>query len=297
MPAPFRRMKNRLHARTLLITIVFYVVIALYLAVSFGWSVTAVVGTYAVIAVLSAVSLFRKELAETNANKRTFNRNYPFRHYGASVGNYQHVFAHDENVLGDIREAISCKLSAHRLAASLLHVEYTDTDKDLEFHEAKSFHVATAAPTVRGTRVSLVIHSSAAGNVQSVMWWILQYGSVDWNEVFAFAARAPITMPFWIGAYLRKQYDLLNKVRRIPSSFFNQIDLQTNVRAFHETIYDTLVEVLDARGVDTSDLKMQRAQVLNINVSGGQTSFGDILQGGVNKLLQKPSVVASPQKA
>ena len=49
--------------------------------------------------------------------------------------------------------------------------------------------------------------------------------------------------------------------------------------------FNTLVETLDSFGIDTSDLKQQKANILNINVSGGQTSFGSVVQGAMNRVM------------
>jgi hypothetical protein len=48
--------------------------------------------------------------------------------------------------------------------------------------------------------------------------------------------------------------------------------------------FETLVSVLERFGVDTSDLKMQKGNILNINVSGGNTSFGTVIQGALNRV-------------
>lgn len=42
--------------------------------------------------------------------------------------------------------------------------------------------------------------------------------------------------------------------------------------------------IIKLSGIDTSTLKQQRANVMNITVSGGQPSFGAVVQGAMNKV-------------
>ena len=82
------------------------------------------------------------------------------------------------------------------------------------------------------------------------------------------------------------EYDVLNRVRTVVASFYNDIDIVTSLRSIHETVFDTLVEVLDRHEIDTSNLKVQHAQIMNISVSGGKVQFGTIVQGAMNKILR-----------
>ena len=52
----------------------------------------------------------------------------------------------------------------------------------------------------------------------------------------------------------------------------------TDARSMHTLVFNALVDTLDKHGVDISDLKLQRAQVMNISISGGRTRFGNVVQ-------------------
>jgi hypothetical protein len=44
------------------------------------------------------------------------------------------------------------------------------------------------------------------------------------------------------------------------------------------------VQVLESFNIDTSDLKQQKGNILNINVTGGQINFGSVVQGAMNRV-------------
>jgi len=89
---------------------------------------------------------------------------------------------------------------------------------------------------------------------------------------------------FWIGAYLKRETNLLGRVRTVYSSAYNNVDVSTQVRCISETVFDAMVVALDKNGIDTSDLKAQKLQSMNINISGGKVNMGNVVQGAMNKI-------------
>ncbi len=65
---------------------------------------------------------------------------------------------------------------------------------------------------------------------------------------------------------IRREHDPLPGLLTVYPGFFNGIDVMTRTRELQFIAFETLVQVLDSFGVDTSDLKQQRADVLNVNV-------------------------------
>jgi hypothetical protein len=45
-----------------------------------------------------------------------------------------------------------------------------------------------------------------------------------------------------------------------------------------------MVVALEKNGIDTSDLKAQKMQSMNINISGGKVNMGNVVQGAMNKI-------------
>ena len=70
----------------------------------------------------------------------------------------------------------------------------------------------------------------------------------------------------------------MSYVRTMYIAFYNSLDVTTEARALHNLVFDAVVDTLDKHGVDISDLKQQRAQVMNISISGGRARFGNIVQ-------------------
>jgi hypothetical protein len=56
------------------------------------------------------------------------------------------------------------------------------------------------------------------------------------------------------------------------------------VRSISETVIDAMVLALDKNGIDTSDLKAQKLQTMNINITGGKVNMGNVVQGAMNKI-------------
>ena len=80
---------------------------------------------------------------------------------------------------------------------------------------------------------------------------------------------------------MRGKYNVAANLCVIYGAFFENLDILTAERIVQKMALDDLIKVLDENGVDTSDLKLQRNQTLNINASGGQASFGSVVQGKV----------------
>jgi hypothetical protein len=45
-----------------------------------------------------------------------------------------------------------------------------------------------------------------------------------------------------------------------------------------------MITELDKNGIDTSELKVQKMQAMNINISGGKVNMGNVVQGAINKI-------------
>ena len=62
------------------------------------------------------------------------------------------------------------------------------------------------------------------------------------------------------------------------------MDVATQVRCIHEVVFDAMITELDKNGIDTSELKVQKMQAMNINISGGKVKMGNVVQGAMNKI-------------
>jgi len=76
----------------------------------------------------------------------------------------------------------------------------------------------------------------------------------------------------------------LNRVRTIYSGAYNDIDVGVQVRCLHEVVFDAMIAELEKNGIDTSDIKQQKIQMMNINISGGKVNMGNLVQGSSNKI-------------
>lgn len=250
---------------------------------AFPWIARAVQGAllcYLGLATWFAYLMYRRG---KRASAR-FKVNGPFRSYGHPVAEFQHVFHHRENIMAEMVSLMGERMSVNLGFPALEPKEIMDADKELKNPDARLFHIAQGKQNQRGARLSLVLHTEACEGTQSVKWWILMSGYVDKNRLLLYLALAPLTTPFRIVPFLKGDFNPLDKLEGHYSSTYNSLDIVTAARFLQETVFGALIDCLEKHGIDTSTLKQQRANVMNITVSGGQPSFGAVVQGAMNKV-------------
>lgn len=270
-------MKNRVKVRTIVIIALIYLW-AFGAAISQGAFAFLLLAMYCIAATAGASALLSADLAATTREAETFRKMHPMRGLGNQLTDFQHVYYNAVDLLPEILNEFNTRIAQQGFGATLQKKNYTDTDKHLEAPETREFFVASSGVSLRGTETSLVVHVRRHAQAQSVQWWILMRGFVDRNKRFILLAAAPLAIPFWLWARLKQELDLVSSVRNVYSSFYNSLDVAADARSWHRLVFDALADTLEKHGVDISDLKLQRAQVMSINISGGRTRFGNVVQ-------------------
>lgn len=268
--------KNNVKLRSILVAVFTY----LFLTI-------ATAGIALIVLLIAAIIsniICKKEIQTASSNSNAFKKNFPFKYFGESVGDFQHVFYHEKKLGTNIIKAINNELSLKTPVKSLQAVSIKDIDTDLTSPEERKFLIADSGKTKRGTSVTLAIRVSTFGNMQSIRWWVLAGGYIDKDKKFNFIAYSPLTILFWIIPYLKKEYDVLSRLRTIYFSSYNDMDVITQIRCLHEAVFSAMVVELDKNGIDTSDIKAQKMQVMNISISGGKVKMGNVVQGAMNKM-------------
>lgn len=239
---------------------------------------------YVVGSMAIAGSIIKSAEARRDAKTIEFSQTDAVSYLGIQWGSFHHVFFSEKPVLESLREALASALK-DRLGCDVVEeISFKDVDRDLDKPETRIFIRAIAPQTSRKTGFSFLCTLSQSRDVQGLRWWILIDGQRDPNKMFWRYVFAPLTLPFVLLPYWRRQYDPLAGLTSIYPGFFNSIDVLSRTRELQFVAFETLVETLDSLGIDTSDLKQQKGNILNINVSGGQTSFGSVVQGAFNKV-------------
>jgi len=271
-----KNINNRIKKRSIAIAIIVH----LYLAVfTFGISLILLL----LIGFLTA-TLLEKDISEARSSANTFNKNFPFRYFGQVFGSFQHVFYNAYSIEKDVHAAIETELKAKTPVTSLDALSITDKDKDLTKSEQRSFIKGESSPTARGTAITLILNQSNFGSMRSIEWRVLAGGYVDKNAKFNLIAYSLFTIFLWIAPYIRRETDLLSRVRTIYPGSYNDMDVSTQVRCLHEAVFDAMIGELEKNGIDTSELKVQKMQTMNINISGGKVNMGNVVQGAMNKI-------------
>ncbi|MDG1819617.1 MAG: hypothetical protein P8H31_07275 [Porticoccaceae bacterium] len=271
-----KNVNNRIKKRSIAIAVIAH----LYLAVfTLGVSLILLL----IIGFITS-TLLEKDINEARSSANSFNKNFPFRYFGQVFGSFQHVFHPSFSIEKDIYTAIENELRAKTPVTSLDAITITDKDKDLNKSEKRNFIKGDSSPTARGTAITLLLNQSNFGSMRSIEWRVLVGGYVDKNAKFNLIAYSLFTFFFWIAPYLRRETDLISRVRTIYPGSYNDMDVSTQVRCLHEAVFDAMIAELEKNGIDTSDLKVQKMQTMNINISGGKVNMGNVVQGAMNKI-------------
>ena len=229
-------------------------------------------------------TLLRNDIDEAKSSANSFNKTHPFKYFGEIFGHFQHIYHHPINIETEVIATVEEELKSKTPISGLEALAITDRDKDLDSSEGRNFLKGQSKSTLRGTTLTLILNQSSYGAIRSFEWRVMAGGYVDKNAKFKLIAYSPFTFFFWIVAYIKRESNLLNRVRTIYPSSYNDIDVSTQVRSINETVFDAMVVALEKNGIDTSDLKAQKMQSMNINISGGKVNMGNVVQGAMNKI-------------
>jgi hypothetical protein len=237
--------------------------------------------------------MFAAQLMIAGAEKRRsvaaieFSQTGALNVFGQEWSSFHHVFSSDKPVLNAYGHALAAALRDKIGCGVFEKIVMKDVDRQLHNPESRNFYVTHAKPTSRGTGIVLVCSFTQMGSVQGVRWWILVTGVRDPNKVFWRFALAPLTVPAVFWPYVRRRYDPLAELGTVYPGFFNAVDMLNQTRELEYVAFETLVEVLDSFDINTADLKQQKSNIMNINVTGGKASFGAVLQGAKNRVSNK----------
>jgi hypothetical protein len=276
--------RNGIKLRSILLATVIHLTLAIF---TLGLWLLVVLAMFAV-----THFIIEGEIESVRRDSTKFKKSFPFRYFGLPFGDFIHVFYFDGSLKDSIVSAVARELGEKTPASSLKEIIITDVDNDLRHHEERSFFIADAGHTMRGTAIALLLRVSDFGKMQAVRWWVTAGGYVDRDKRFNFQAYSPFLFWFWIIPYLSRDYDVLSPIRTIYSSAYNDFDVITQIRSLHEAVFTALVDELDSHGIDTSDIRVQRMQVMNISISGGRVSMGNVVQGAMNKIAAKMPAAA-----
>ena len=271
-----KNVNNRIKKRSIVIAIIVHLYLGIF---TFGVSLVLLL----LVGFITS-TLLEKDISEAESSVNTFNKNFPFRYFGHIFGSFQHVFFNAYSIEKDIYTAIETELKAKTPITSLDILSITDKDKDLNNSEQRSFVRGDSSPTARGTAITLILNQSSFGSMRSIEWRVLAGGFVDKNAKFNLIAYSLFTFLFWIASYIKRETDLLIRVRTIYPGSYNDMDVSTQVRCLHEAVFDAMIAELEKNGIDTSELKVQKMQTMNINISGGKVKMGNVVQGAMNKI-------------
>ena len=249
-----------------------------------GAFATLALAVYVGACMLICKAMIAKAESRKNSNTLEFSRDGAANAIGTQYGSFFHVFQSPEPVIETVKVAIGNALKGKLGCSDLKFIAFKDIDRDLEKPETRTFLLISAPETGRKSNFHFLATFGRERAIQTVRWWILVGGEKDPNKVFWRFLLSPITIPFMLLPYLRREHDPLSGLMTVFPGFFNGIDVLSRTKEISFIAFETLVEILDQNGIDTTDLKQQRASIMNVNVSGGQATIGSMVQGAMNKV-------------
>jgi hypothetical protein len=246
---------------------------------------------YIVICIFTSYLMLRSGIKESNSTIVKFNQIGFLDRFGTQIGSFHFVFESEKNVIEEYKNRVELKLVQTIGGDPIQKIEATDIDRNLKpRNEKREFWLYSGPTTNRGTKLGLLFDLSQNIGMQSIRWWLVAKGAIDPNKKLWRYALAPLSVPFTIIPFLTKRYNPVEGVSQIDSGIFNSVDVLGRSREIQYVAFEELVKTLDKFEIDTSDLKSQKSNILNINVSGGQTSFGAVVQGALNKVTGNSGV-------
>ena len=270
------KVKNSIKIRSVIIA---FIVHAFFTVLTLGISLILLL-----IIGLITNSFVKSELADASSSSNKFKKNFPFRYFGQVFGDFQHVFSHSEIIEKNLYAAIESELRDKTPINSLETITITDIDNDLSETEDRAFIRSSSTVTTRGTAITLVFNQTNFGKMQSIEWRVLGGGFIDRDKKFNLVAYSVFTFLFWIVPYVKREHDLLARIRTIYPGSYNDIDVVTQIRCLHDAVFNAMINELEKNDIDTSELKAQKMQVMNISISGGKVNMGNVVQGAMNKV-------------
>ncbi|WP_100635310.1 hypothetical protein [Marinomonas sp. ef1] len=270
------KVRNRIKVRSVILALIVHACLAFF-TLGISLILLLIIG-------LITNSFVNREVVEASSISNKFKKNFPFKYYGQIFGSFQHVFSHSEIIEKNLYLAIESELCDKTPINSLEAVTITDIDNDLSETEGRTFIRASSTNTPMGTSITIVFNQASYGKMQSIEWRVLGGGFIDRDKKFNLVAYSVFTFLFWIIPYVKQEHDLLARVRTIYPGSFNDIDVITQIRCLHDAVFNAMIKELEKNHIDTSELKAQKMQVMNITISGGKVNIGNVVQGAMNKV-------------
>jgi hypothetical protein len=274
------QVKTKIRLRSILVVGFTYLLLFI-VAISMG-GLGVVLSLYVIFSIFVGKMLLDKDIAISSQEDSRFKKTQPLKKHGVSLADFEYLYFFSDNIFVELRDEINDRILNSSIFPELRTVYFTDCDRRLLEPERRDFYLSSACGTRHGTEMALVLYTQSQGDAQFVHWWVLARGFIDPDRVFTLLANAPLALPFWIFASWRNELDLASASRNVYDSFYAKLDYTSLARYLHFVAFEALVKVLDNHGIDTSDLKVQRAQVMNFNISGGQARFGNVVQAFKN---------------
>lgn len=265
-----------------------YLFVGVFIADASSYSPEAPVFAFvAYLLITMAISyvLLKSDINNLKKQSNNFKRIEPFESYGSLVHNFQYSFKADSNkIIIETIQAIIRNLEKDPVFVDTKVETITDLDKKLIKKDAREFIISQSKETLRGGKVTHILNSDDTGSMYIIEWWFLVSGIITKASIISFIVFTPLTIIFWLISRLRGNHNLALNLREIYPAYYESHDLLTIINSTNKLTMEILIKELSDKGIDTSDLKMQQAQSMNINISGGKASFGSVVQGAMNNI-------------
>lgn len=275
---------------TIPLSIGFFIqVFIVYLAMLIVMSSESVLGAMLLLVYFAAAwsitkSMFEREAEDKQNRVIHFNSDNPFQAYGVLVSAFSNQAKCNHSKHDDIKTDVTTGFANLFGHAEFLPIELIDHDINLVDDRKRTLSCALLATTKRGYKIYVFVGSESQQELLFTNWWIVIEGVKNPNAVLKKYAFAPLLLPLLFSAFLRKKLLISKGITTIETGFFSEVDIVNLVKSAQSVAFDAYVAGLEQSGVDVTELKAQKSNVLNINIHGGQNRFGNFVQGAVGRV-------------
>jgi hypothetical protein len=181
-------------------------------------------------------------------------------------------------------QAELARRAAARLPAEAVQVTGDCGITDRSSGERKSF-LRVLVRSRFGSMLTQFAHYASFGRTITAHYFSFIRGTHSDLSVVSFVLQSPFTIWFWGLPWLLNRYSIVAEISKFRKSSFDAIDLQTMYTLIHRVVLEETLQILDAAGLLTEEIKQiihyhiqNNNNVQNISVSAPGTTIGAISQ-------------------
>ncbi len=244
-----------------------------------------------IISPISHIFICSYDKKNFDANLLSFHRYSPFINLGQFYYKFQYVFFSKKflvkEALAKISQGFKDKLGTEGIEKVVLH----DKDIYIKPKEDREYFTLALPETFRGSKLHILFHIYHKIDSQIIEWSYLSQGRYSKANYCYMILMSPVQCLVKLVARLLSMLTNFPRINLYRSCFkryenhFDDEELLITIKTCQKLSIDILFDLLEENKIENDDLKQQRAQVMNLQITGGKNKFKSIIQGKGNRAI------------